>query len=70
MKQGHDCDLMDLVLIPACLLNPLNEYPKGFTVILQLIIVLKSRWQIAVIWMLICGAKNKTIIVWMTLFYA
>lgn len=49
MKQGHDCDLMDLVLIPARLLNPLNEYPKGFTVILQLIIVLKSRWQIAVI---------------------
>lgn len=67
MKQGHDCDL---VLIPACLLNPLNEYPKGFTVILQLITVLKSRWQIAVIWMLICGVKNKTIIVWMTLFYA
>lgn len=40
-------------------MNPLNVYPRGFTVILQLAVVLRSRWHSAIICILVCGALNE-----------
>lgn len=53
----------------VCSQNPLNEYLQRFTVILQLVVVLKSRWHYTVVWNLVCWAYKQEITDWLWIIY-